>query len=191
MRLNVVDFPAPLGPMSACRSPCATLKFKSRMIEMLPKLFWTSFTSMAGAVMRGIPFHEPPRALRPKPAQACAKSSRRDKSSDDQEQSNDPCDRTRGIEAHTEGFDIWVIGRIHGVMHDRFRRKNETCHQCKRRNERYQIGRQYLTQCAAPEQRPVHHQKPCEASGRKRYDCYEKQSEVKLPDRCQIAQAQR
>ena len=38
IKLKVVDLPAPFGPISAWRSPRATLNFRSRMIEILPKL---------------------------------------------------------------------------------------------------------------------------------------------------------
>ena len=76
-------------------------------------------------------------------------------------------------------------------MNDCLNRENETSDHRQRRNERDQIERQYFAQSATLQQGSVHHQKSRDASGCERYDRYEKQSEVKLPDRRQITQAKR
>src|SRR6201999_1934483 len=57
IRLNVVDLPAPFGPMMAWRSPGATLRLRSRMMLTLPKRFSTWRISMA-AVTPDTPGHE-------------------------------------------------------------------------------------------------------------------------------------
>ena len=43
MRLKSVDFPAPLGPIIACRSPFSMSKFTPRTILVSPKLLQTDF----------------------------------------------------------------------------------------------------------------------------------------------------
>src|SRR5882724_1010565 len=47
IRLNSVDLPAPLGPINACRSPCAIESVTPRMISVLPKLLQTPVNSSA------------------------------------------------------------------------------------------------------------------------------------------------
>ena len=47
IRLNSVDLPAPLGPITAMRSPAFTARLAPRMISVLPKLLRRSFSSSA------------------------------------------------------------------------------------------------------------------------------------------------
>src|SRR4029077_7673948 len=62
IRLNSVDFPAPFGPMIACRSPAGTVRLTPRMIRVAPKLLCTSLSLMAGAVISPSPRPAPRRA---------------------------------------------------------------------------------------------------------------------------------
>ena len=52
IRLNVVDLPAPFGPISAWRSPLPMERVTPRIISVWPNRLRTSESSSAGVVMR-------------------------------------------------------------------------------------------------------------------------------------------
>src|SRR5512146_870743 len=54
-RLNSVDFPAPVGPMMACRSPASTSRLTSLMIDVRPKLWHTPDRRNAAVLMGPLP----------------------------------------------------------------------------------------------------------------------------------------
>src|ERR1700733_3859698 len=56
IRLKVVDLPAPLGPISAWRSPSGMLRFTPRIISVWPKFLVSSLISSAAVIPRLLPF---------------------------------------------------------------------------------------------------------------------------------------
>ena len=100
-------------------------------------------------------------------------------------------DRTGGIEMHAKRLRIGIFARIDRVLHDDLDRQNEPGDHGQCRDKRHQIGAQHRNQGSSSDQRAVLHQKPGDSSGCKHHDRDEKQAEIKLPNRGEVAQRER
>ena len=116
---------------------------------------------------------------------------RHQKAADHQDRGHRPNIRAGRVEADAKCLDVRIVPGVDGVVDCDFDREDEARDHRQRRHEGDQVAGQDLAQGPSLQKRAMHHQKAGDATRREHHHRDEDQSEIELPHRRQIAEAER